>query len=117
MAIKEYQGTPQRPGRKGYVTKVFTGPDIRKARGMLDQQAKESSAKKREKALKEDTVRVRNAAGEVRYVSEKAAQQITTMQRANRRLYPKGPPSSRISVSMRAYLKNGKVVREGDPDY
>lgn len=116
MAIKEVQGTPNRPGRKGYVTTTFTGDDVKKARGMLDKQAKESAAKHRETMAKWKNP-VRNHRGQLRIVSDKSLEQIQAMQKANPRLYPKGPPSVRTTVSIPGYIKNGRVVREGDPDY
>lgn len=117
MPVKEYQGTPRRPGKKGYVTKVFSGEDgLRKAKGLLDKQAKESAAKHRE-TMSKWKVPLRNHRGQLMVVSEKSAQVIQAMQRANQRLYPKGPPSVRTTVSIPAYIKNGRVVREGDPDY
>ena len=111
MAIKQYQGTPNRPGRKGYVTTTFTGDDVRKARGMLDKQAAESKAKIAAEKLTW-TNPVRNHRGQLRYVSDRSLQRILTMQRANSRLYPKGPPSARTTVSMGAYIRNGKVIRD-----
>jgi len=116
VAIKEYQGTPNRPGRKGYVTTTFTGADVRKARGMLDKQAKESAAKIAAEKAATWTHPVRNYAGSVKHVNERSAQQITAMQRANRRLYPKGPPASRSTFQMGAYIRNGRVIRDGEEE-
>jgi len=113
LAIKEVQGTPNRPGRKGYVTTTFTGKDIRKARGMLDAQAKASAEKIRaEKSAWKR--KVRNCRDQVKVVSDHAAEQITVMQRANRRLYPKGPPASRTCVSVGAFIRDGKVIRDDE---
>lgn len=113
MAITETAGTKNRPGRKGYYTLKFTGSDIRKARGLLDKQAKESAAKiAAEKATWK--VPVRNIVGERKLVSEEKAQRILTMQKA---WYRKGPVATRPTFTMNAYIKNGRVVHPGDPDY
>lgn len=101
MAIKEEAGTPKRKGRKGYVTTTFTGDDIRKARGLLDKQAKESAAKINEEKLTWKC-RVRNCRGQTKYVSEQSEQQITTMQRS---WYKKGPRSSRPTFSMGGHIE------------
>jgi hypothetical protein len=75
MAIKEYQGTPQRPGRKGYVTTTFTGDDVKKAKGMLDKQAKESAAKiAEEKSTWKNPVR--NHKGRLKLVNDRSLDQI-----------------------------------------
>lgn len=111
MAIKEEAGTPDRPGRRGYHTLTFTGDDVRKAKGLLDKQAKESADKINTEKLTW-TKRVRNHKGSVRHVNERSEQQIVAMQRANRKLYPNGPPSSRPTFQVGAYIKNGKVCRD-----
>lgn len=119
MAVKEYQGTPNRPGLRGYVTKVFSGKDIRKARGILDKQAKESAAKIAEEKVSSWRTRVRNFTGRVWHVTDRSAQQITAMQRGNKQLYPKGPPASRPTFNMGGYIKTMPdgtkvVVRDGE---
>lgn len=117
MAIEEYQGTPNRKGRRGYYTIRFTGKDVQKARGLLDKQAKESAAKIREEKLKEWTYPMRNHKGTVRHVNQRGVETILALQRQEKQLYPRGPVSSKPSFSMGAYIKDGRVVREGDPDY
>jgi hypothetical protein len=114
VAIKEYEGTPGRPGRKGYWTRVATGEDIKKQRGTLDKQAREMKGRKDAKALRENVHPVRNFAGSTRHVSEKSLERILAIQRTNKKLYPKGPPSSRITVSMGARIADGRVIRDGE---
>ena len=119
MAIKEYQGTKNRPGLKGYVTREFSGPDVRKARGLLDKQAKALKAKIAEEKVREWTNPVRNHLGQTRHVKAGSAERITLMQRANKRLYPKGPPASRPTFTMPGYIKtmpdgSKRVVRNDE---
>lgn len=115
MPVKEFEGTPKRPGRKGYVTRVFTGPDgLRKAKGIRDKQAKEARAKKDAIAAKENVHAVRNFAGTKRLVSERSLKRIQALQKSKPWLYPKGPPASRVSVSIGAHIKNGRVVRDDE---
>lgn len=123
MAIKEVQGTPNRPGRKGYVTTTFTGKDVRKARGLLDKQAKESAEKiNAEKATYRNVMR--NHRGQVKTVDDQGAQQIEVMMKAqsNRRFYPRGAPATRPTFTMPGYFKKmpdgtRKLVREGEEGY
>lgn len=117
MAITEVQGTPNRPGRRGYVTTTFTGKDIRKARGLLDKQAKASADKIRAEKSTWNR-KVRNFRDQVKIVSDKSAEQIAALQRSMPSVYPKGALGSGTTrVMMGAYIKNGRVVHEGDPDY
>lgn len=116
MAIREYQGTKNRPGLKGYVTREFSGKDVRKARGLLDKQAKESAAKINEEKCREWTHPVRNHLGQVKYMNERSLQQILVMETANKKLYPKGPPATRPTISMGAYIQDGKVIRDNEED-
>jgi len=120
VAIKEYQGTPRRPGKKGYVTKVFSGADLKKARGLLDKQAKESAAKHRETMANWKNP-IRNHRGQLRHVSDKSLGLIRELQKANPRLYPKGTPSVRTTVSISGYIKTmpdgtKRVVRDGEEE-
>lgn len=113
MAIIEKKGTPNRPGRNGYYTLKFTGKDVKKARGLLDKQARESAAKINEEKATWKTP-MRNALGQKKLVSEESAQRIETMQKA---WYRRGPVATRPTFTMPCYIKDGRVVREGDPDY
>jgi hypothetical protein len=110
VAITEFEGTKNRPGRKGYVTTKFTGKDVLKARGMLDKQAKELAEKiRREDAEKK--ILMRNIDGQPKLVNEESAQRIETMQRS---WYRKGPVASRPTFTMGARISNGRVVRDDE---
>lgn len=113
MAIKEVEGTPGRPGRKGFYTLKATGDDVRKMRGRLDKQARVARERKAQYDAKKK-IRVRNFAGSTKMVNEKSLETILAMQRANPRRYPKGPPASRVSVCLGASIRNGRVIRDGE---